>query len=148
MAQPNVPDEHHIARYVPWGRLEKDKDNNVVGYLPQAFERREDEDALSVNWVERTKGSIGTRLRTAAKFIRDTQKSKTLGSKGRLAILNVGAVKQTCITHGHRVRIVHQPISGNEPHSGIRQLPRDDLELLDAITEQVLCDVEVGRLLR
>jgi hypothetical protein len=148
MAQPNVPDDHHLVRYVPFGRLDKDQDNNVIGYLPQAFEMRPDEDALSVNWAERAGGSLGTRLRRTAEFIRDTQKSKTLGKKGRLAILNVARVKEVCLGHGRRVRIVHDPIPGNDPHSGIRQLPRDELDLLDAIANEVICDVEVGRLLR
>lgn len=49
-----LPDEHHVMRYVPWGRLRRDGDDDsiVLGFLPQAFQLRPDEEYLSVTWVE------------------------------------------------------------------------------------------------
>jgi hypothetical protein len=48
----NLPDEDHVVRYVPWGRLRRDEDENVLGFLPQAFQLRQEEDYLSVNWLQ------------------------------------------------------------------------------------------------
>jgi len=48
----NLPDEDHVMRFVPWGRLRKDEDDNVLGFLGDAFKLKPNEDHLSVNWLE------------------------------------------------------------------------------------------------
>ena len=51
----NLPDEHHVIRNVSWRRLRRDEDDNVLGFLPQAFQLRADEEYLSVNWLNTTR---------------------------------------------------------------------------------------------
>lgn len=129
----NLPDEDHVIRYVPWGRLRKAEDDNVLGFLPQAFELRPEEDYLSVNWIEYHDGDRETRIRLSVWAIRDSFE-KPLGGKSAFAIGNVAQVKRICQTSGSRVRIIHEPILPNNPgHSAMRQIPRDDLNLLDAL---------------
>src|SRR4051812_27701464 len=51
-----LDDEHHIMRFVPYAKCEKDADDNVIGFLPTAFEHRVQEgiveEYLSAAWVE------------------------------------------------------------------------------------------------
>jgi|KBSSwiStaDraftv2_1062776.scaffolds.fasta_scaffold144287_4 hypothetical protein len=140
MAITNIPDEDHVLRLVSWQRVRKDEDDNVTGILGEAFRRKPDEDALSVNWQERVTGALIDQLRAAARLIRDTQESKKIGAKSRLARLQVKATKEIAKKRGAKIRIVHEPVDGNEPHAAIRQLPDDDLELLEMIASEVVVD--------
>ncbi|MBP6379945.1 MAG: hypothetical protein KA312_05965 [Sphingorhabdus sp.] len=127
----NLPDADHIVRYVPWTKVEKDADDNVLGVLAVAYQRREGEEALSVNWLERV-GVVDelTALRETLSFMQSTL---NVGKKGRLAISNVADFKGICAKREQRVRIIHAPVDGNEPHSEVRQIPREDLQLLEEI---------------
>jgi len=148
MAIKNLPPDDHILRLVPWARVRKDENDNVTGILGEAFLLKEGEAALSVNWLERVPGALEKQLSTAAKLIRATQLSKKLGSKSRLARLQVDATKEVAAKNRANIRIVHEPIDENEPHSGIRQLPRDDPGLLEALaTEAVIDHHQCGPLL-
>src|SRR3954454_21240639 len=124
-------------RYVPWKKLRKDENDNVLGFLPQAFQLRPDaeaasgwEDSLSVCWIEHF--SEPTRKNEAVWELRRAQKA---GGKSAFGIGNVGQIKAKCAAHGHRVRIVHEPLEGQPAHSGIRRLPPEDLLLLAALAE-------------
>lgn len=129
MTTPNLPDEDHIVRYVPWTRVAKDADDNVLGILPEAFQRREDEDGLSVNWLERVGASdMAAALQATVSLIGNTMK---VGKKARLTVSNVHKFKDICAQRGQQVRIIHAPEEGNEPHSEVRRIPRDDLRLLE-----------------
>ncbi len=123
----NLPDEDHILRYVPWGRLRRDADDNVVGVLAQAFELRENEPYLSVNWVEYQEGDRDAQIHLSVWAMRDSFPNK-LGVKSAFAVGNVRKIKDICQASGHRVRIVHEPeLPKNPGHAAIRQLARDDL---------------------
>ena len=135
----NLPDEDHIIRYVPWGRLRKDEYDNVIGFLPQAFEQRDGETYLSVNWLEYHDGDREGQIRLSVWAMRGSF-DRPLGAKSAFAIGNVGKVKQTCQTAGRRVRIVHQPEPDNLGHAAIRQLARDDINLLDALAADAFVD--------
>jgi hypothetical protein len=136
----NLPNEDHVARYVPWGRLRRDGDDNVLGFLPQAFQRRENEDYLSVNWLEFHEGDRNTQIRYCVWAVRDSF-GRPLGAKSAFAIGNVGKVKEICQKAGSRVRIVHEADDPkNRAHSGIRRLPRDDLILLESLATDVFTD--------
>jgi hypothetical protein len=77
----NLPDEDHVIRYVPWGRLRKDEDDNVLGFLPQAFQLRPEEDYLSVNWVEYHDGDRESQIRLSVWDMRDSFGKATWGKK-------------------------------------------------------------------
>ena len=130
MSQPNLPDGDHIARYVPWAKVDKDDCDNVRGILWSAFQRRDDEDGLSVNWLERTGcENQEDALRTTVQFLRAG--GLEVKKKARLAVANVKKFKEVCASRETKVRIIHVPDDGNEPHSEVRQIPREDLRLLE-----------------
>ena len=125
-----LADEDHIVRYVPWTKLLKDEDDNVLGFLPQAFELRPDEESLSVNWLEFFSGDRSEKKRQAIQAFRASVK---VGKKSAFGIANVGEVKDTCLSSGARVRIVYMPEENNASHALIKHLPRTELALFEAL---------------
>ena len=135
-----LPDEDCVMRYVPWARLRKDENENVVGFLGQAFELRLGEPELSVNWLEYFDEDRDKQIRESVKIFRS---SRTVGAKSAYGIGNVAQIKRTCGASGTSIRIVYDPEDNNPSHSVIRHLPRDDSSLFealatDAFTELVL----------
>jgi hypothetical protein len=133
----NLPDEDHVMRYVPWGKLRRDEDDNVLGFLPQAFQLRPDEEALSVNWIEYF-SDPATRRRDSVWAMR---RAMGVGAKSAFAIGNVGRIKTTCLASGVKVRIVHEPKDNEPAHSAIRRVPRDDLNLLAALADEAFAEM-------
>ncbi len=135
MSQLNVPDEDHIVRYVGWNQVAKDANDTVRGILAEAFRLRPDEDGLSVNWLERADADAEHKLKRTVELL---TAGITVGKKSRVAVSNVFAFKTICAARNARVRIVHIPEDGNEPHSEVRQLSRDDVELLELLASEAV----------
>ena len=136
MAQTKIPDQDHIVRLVPWAKVAKDDEDNVTGILWSAFQRSETDDNLSVNWLERADAAPDDHLRRTVELMNTGLK---IGKKARIAVVNVGTVREICLNQSHKVRILHAPEDDNEPHSEIHRLPRDNVELLEILaTEAVL----------
>lgn len=133
----NLPDDDHVMRYVPWGKLRRDGDDNVLGFLGEAFKLRPDENSLSVNWLEYFEGDRDAKIQASVRTFRRTIK---VGTKSAFGIGNVGKIKDVCRTRGASVRIVYEPIDDNQSHSGIRRLPRDDTILLDALAADAFAE--------
>jgi hypothetical protein len=125
-------------RYVPWGRLRRDGDDNVLGFLPQAFQRRENEDSLSVNWLERFEGEQDSQITASVMMFR---KTISVGTKSAFGIGNVGKIKDVCRAHSASVRIVYEPTDDNHAHASIRRLPRDDITLLEALAAEAFAEL-------
>ncbi len=134
----NLPDEDHVMRYVPWARLRKDEDQNILGFLPQAFELKPDEKSLSVNWLEKFGGDPESRIQASVKTFRGTIR---VGRKSAFGIGNVGRIKEICRTSGINVRILHEPEPNNPSHSSIHRLPREDQALLEALAADAFVDL-------
>lgn len=134
----NLLDADHVARHVPWNRLRKDGDDNVLGILPTAFELRLDEPSLSVNWLEYYAGDRNAQLCEVVKAIR---RNREIGKKSAFGIGNVGTIKSICRDHGATVRIVFSPSRAIPEHSEIRYIPKDDLALLAAVAEDAFGDL-------
>ena len=121
----NLPDDDHVMRYVPWGKLRRDGDDNdnVLGFLGTAFKLKPDEDSLSVNWLEYFEGDRDAKIQASVRTFRSTL---TVGTKSAFGIGHVRKVKEVCRSRGVNVRIVYEPTDNNKSHSGIRRFPRDD----------------------
>lgn len=127
-------DEERIVRFVPWGKLRKDEDLNVLGVMPDAFALRDGEPSLSVTWCEYFAGSSDEQLRCAIEAIRN---SRSVGSKARFAVGEVGSVR-ACASgrpNATRLRIIHDPEDDNPAHASLINWPRDDLQLLELLAE-------------
>jgi len=133
-----LPDHDHVMRFVPWTKLRRDENDNVIGFLPQAFELRPDEDSLSVNWLEYFGGNRDENVRASITLFRDT---RNVGKKSAFGVGQVGKIKQVCNANGAAVRISYDPESDNLSHSVIRRLPRDDQGLLDALASEAFSEL-------
>ena len=86
----NIPPSHRIARHVPWARLLRDGDDNILGVLPQAYQLREDEEYLSVNWLEFVEAASQEEcLRATTLLIQATMTSGKIQPKSRIAIFQM-----------------------------------------------------------
>jgi hypothetical protein len=134
----NLPDEHHVMRYVSWARLRRDEDDNVLGFLGEAFKLKEKEEYLSVNWLEYFDGERKDKIHLSVKAFRETI---SVGAKSAFGIGNVAKIKEICRMNGVSVRIVYEPMKDNPSHSGIRRLPRDELSLFEALAADAFADL-------
>jgi hypothetical protein len=138
-----VPDEHHVLRFVAWGRLRKDENDVVIGCLPAAFEYREDEEYLSVTWIEHFVGSAPDQLTLAAQAFRrgyflDGGKG---GAKAAFAKGNVGRMHAACAKFGAKIRVLHEPEDLNPGHVAVRRIPRDNQDLRALLADDVFTEL-------
>jgi hypothetical protein len=134
----NLPNEDHVMRYVPWRKLRTDEDDNVLGFLGEAFKLKPDEDSLSVNWLEYFDGDREAKIQASVKMFRSTLR---VGTKSGFGVGNVGKIKEVCRSRGTSVRIVYEPRDNNQSHSGIRRLPREDTILVDALAADAFAEL-------
>jgi len=143
-----IRDEDHVMRHVSYKRLLKDEEGKPIGgFLPQAFELKEGEKGLSVNWLEYFKGTHQDNIEASVRKFRDT---RDVGRSSAFGIGNVKEIQDVCAENGaHKVRIVLDEKDDNKSHSIIIRLPRDNLDLLQslAVSSFVHCvfDSEVQR---
>jgi hypothetical protein len=129
-----IPDKDHVLRHVPWTKLRKDENDNVLGILAAGLQRRPGEKSLSVTWIEYFTGSAEEQALGA---IRATRAAQDCRPKSQFAIANVGKTKEAAASKGAKIRIVHEATEGNPAHASIRQLPDEDSALLELLAEDV-----------
>lgn len=127
----NVPLGDHVARNVPWSKLLKDEDDNVLGFLGEAFKMRPAERTLSATWVEYFGGTWCQQVEQAVRATRAS--SLDVKPKSAFAIGNVGAIKSACSEKSYKVRIVHEPTEDNDAHVAVRRMPHDDDDLFNLL---------------
>jgi hypothetical protein len=132
-----LPAEDHVVRYVPWARLRKDEDDNVIGVLGAAFRLRDDEDYLSATWAEYFAGSHADRVAAAVRAVRASKLKVT--PRSGFATGNVNGIKEACLADKgrHKIRIVHERADDNEAHTALRGWPRDNEDLLNLLADGV-----------
>ncbi len=127
-----IPDQNHIARFcrpmqAPEGQIQA-----------TAFMLRADEESLSVNWLEfldcSNRENEITKIRTiySEKF--------TVGARAKMAILNVGEVREKVLTEspdGRNLEVLHDPLINDLSHSGIYNLKQDEELIAELILETV-----------
>jgi len=123
-------------RHVQPARLRKDADDQVIGFLAQAFERRADEDYLSAAWVEYA--ARPTFPENIAATVIAFQANRKVRASHRFA---VGKIREACLGHGQKVRISHEPLEDFEAHASIRQFNTDASELLELLAEETWAEM-------
>lgn len=117
-----LPDADHVARYCKPSAVD---DTGLP--MAVAFKPREDDQYLSVNWLE----YFGVRESVAAvQHVRDVFRNKdfSLRSRGRFVVINVGSAKVIVREAlGKQLRIDHQPLENDPSHAGIHGYGADDL---------------------
>lgn len=132
-----LPDQDSVIRHVSPSRLRRDEDGNILGFLPQAFALRDGEDSLSVNWSGIYDGN---RDASTKEVIWELRTANDIKKNSAFGIGNVGTIKEVCKNNGATVKIVYDPRKRILSHSLIRNLPRNNPELLDTLANDVFCD--------
>jgi hypothetical protein len=135
----DIPDDDHVMRHVPYNRLLKDEDGNVLGLLAHAFETRENEKDLSVNWLEHFKQIDYYQNVVATVHI--YRATRNIKKKCHFSVGKVANILSTCKKHSaSKVKVVHDRIDDNPSHSAIIRLPNNDLELMEALASEAFLD--------
>lgn len=141
-----IPDRDHVVRYVSYSRQARDEHDELVGngLLSASLQQKRNETFVSVNWLEyHQKSAPSLSGDESLKLVRNDLASAfppKPTSKALLAIGNVGQIKNICTAAGAPVRITHEPTQNNPSHAGIRQLPTEEDELLEALATEVFID--------
>ena len=137
-----IPIEHHVARYCSGSLHQYGK------VLPAAFELRDGESYLSVNWLE----YFGLETFDGALSRICTDKHGlgfNIRKTGRFAVLNVGIVRSLTENLGDQsetiypLTVTHMPEAKDKSHSGIGGYPDGILYFLvrDMLSEKVSADM-------
>jgi hypothetical protein len=131
-----LPDDHHVVRYVPWAKLRKDENDNVIGILGAAFRLRDGEEYLSTTWAEFFNGGlINESFGCAVRAIRASDID--VRPKSGFAVGEVGLIKSRCLSDPskHRIRVIHEKADDNPGHAALRQWPRENESLLELLAD-------------
>jgi hypothetical protein len=127
-----VPPEDSLIRNVPWARLRKDADDNVLGVDSSAFRLRQGETYLSATWLEFFAGA--SRLEKLHEAVRHIRNSNfTPSAKSGFAIGNVQEVAEVCLARTYKIRVIHEQTDDNEGHVAVRRWPEDDAVLFEEL---------------
>ena len=131
-----IPDPDHISRFC---RPLQVADDQIQA---TAFMLRSNEESLSVNWLEFLDCSSRD---SEIDELRNIYPAKLkVGARAKLAVLNVGEVREKVLTESpdrRRIEVLHDPIEDDVPdpsHSGIYNLREDDELIAELILETVL----------
>jgi hypothetical protein len=141
MPPTKLPPEHHVVRYVPWGKLRKDENDpeKVIGVLGEAFKMRPIDDTLSTTWLEYFAGSRTEQVSGAVRAVRASKLD--VKAKSGFAIGNVGNISAATEAHGYSIRVLHEPDDDNKAHVAVRRWPRDDMELFEILATDAWSEI-------
>ena len=142
MSQQPLALELHVVRYVYKNCILKDENDVVIGVYPQAFRLREGEKYLSVTSLEHFNADYELGFVAAVAALR-RQLPKIIPRDG-FTTGNVGKVHEVCRRCQEDIRIVHEPSRNNTGHSGIYRLPRDNVDLLAMLANEVFTDTRLS----
>lgn len=104
-------DEHNIVRYIKPTHVENGKINH------EAFERRENEEGLSVNWLEYYENK--TKEEQLKGAISDCATGISFSKTGKFAEINIGKARSILNEKEEFSCFLHKPSKGNPSHSEI-----------------------------
>ncbi len=134
-----IPDKDHIARHCAPKTVYDDK------IQPSAFFLRENEDGLSVNWLEYL--NCASRDLEIAEIQKVYSAKLRVGAKAKVAVLNAGEVRKKIKTGSPDNRILdilHEPEENDLSHSGIYNL-KPDYELIAELILQAVNETYPAR---
>lgn len=133
-----IPDEDHIARYCGYSDLDED---GQIGASAFMLNVKKDEKELSVDWLEFL--NCSSRENEIIEMRNVYANRLDVGKKAKIAILNVGNVRQTVrekSLDNRELKVLHDPLTSEgdqSPHSGIYNLQQDD-ELIHELLVQIV----------
>ena len=130
---PNLPDKEHIVRYASSSRIIHDEGGRPIGFFPEAFKLRPNENYLSATWLEYFSGERTQQLMEAIEAKK--KGGLTIKRSGALSISNVGSFKSICSQNGARVRVIHETDLTNPAYASIRDYPREHDSLFSLLAD-------------
>jgi len=139
MPPTKLPPEHHLVRYVPWGKLRKDENDpeRVIGVLGTAFTLRPaegiraQEEYLSTTWLEYFAGERQEKIVGSVRAIRASKLEPR--PKSAFAIGNVGRIAAVAADRNYKIRVLHEPVDDNKAHVAVRRWPADDMAFFELL---------------
>ena len=128
-----VPNKDHISRLCGGSKVLPD--GSISG---EAFRIRNNETFLSVNWLEYL--DMKNKNDEIAELRNILNKKRHIGAQAKIAILNVGEVRNHVSTSSpdqRNLQILHEPENGDPSHSGIHNLRLDDNLIADLIAQVI-----------
>ncbi|NQU80053.1 MAG: hypothetical protein HQ543_00870 [Bacteroidetes bacterium] len=134
-----IPDQDHIARYCSYKRLSDDGQPQSAAFMLKP-ERpgRLAEESLSVNWLKNLE--CPDRISEIAEIQRIYRETFDVGVQAKIAVLNVGEVREKVQTESPDRRILevlHDPKQNDPSHSEIYNLRQNDQVIAELIAETV-----------
>jgi hypothetical protein len=105
-----------------------------LGVDGSAFFLRDGEQASSWTWCEYFAGHVEQLVLCA---IIEFKKSYRTKPNSHYWIVNVGAITDFFDAIPRKVRVIHEPDPPNDAHVSIRNWPKDELDLLYRLAEEV-----------
>lgn len=121
-----IAGEQHVVRIIKRAQFLVSPDGSPDLINPYAFQMRDTESTLSLNWLD---FFVDTKI-GQLKSIRDTTTIKLRKSYG-LATLTVSDFLACCAASGDSVRILHEPDGTNRSHAAAHRYPREQLKLFN-----------------
>lgn len=129
MAGKNLDATHRVLRYVPWAKLRKDENDNVIGVLGTAFKLRQNEPYLSATWIEFFQSADPVSESIVAVRASDID----VRPKSGFAVGVVKRIGEECIARKRKIRFVHESRDDNPAHAALRGWPDEDGDLLERL---------------
>ena len=145
IARRAIPDEDHVSRFVPKKRQNRHPETDAFqGLSIAACELRQTDDGgLSVTWIEHF-GPYGTQSKRAAAIAyRASLASRRLPPQAAFAYAQVSQIKAAAARYDRVVRVVWDPVDGNQGHAEVRHFTDDDIRLLDLLAAEVFSDADI-----
>lgn len=137
-ARKALPNDHHVLRFASLARRVVHADGTVGGPSPAAFSlSASDKGGLSVTWVEYFGKMDHATRGLAAAAHRESLDSKKLPSQGVFAWALNSDILQAGNEYRKTLRVVHDPVEGNDGHSEVRRFTDEDLDLLEFMSTDV-----------
>jgi hypothetical protein len=133
-----VPDEDHVLRFVPHARVKRDADERPIGIFPQSFSHRDNEEYLSVTWLQYFGCGYESAYALAAHAIRSELR---VGNKAAFVVAQVSQLVKACAANRVRARVLHEPTDKNPAHCALRGLQKAEDQLLALLAEEIFTDL-------
>lgn len=147
IARRAIPDCDHVSRFVPYNRQNRDPVTDAFLGLTSAACALgpSDKGGLSVTWIEHF-GPFGPNSkRDAAIAFRASLISRQLPPRAVFAYAEVAQIKAAAEQYDRSVRVVWDPVVGNDGHCEVRHFADDDLRLLDLLSTEVFGEPDFVR---
>lgn len=130
MKNDHLPFDNHISRYCKPKTLSEEKPTGA------SFMLRENEQHLSVNWLEHN--GMPSREEQIAHIRKSI--NLQLAKTGKLAVLNVGSMLEYVKSNSDNssISVLHEPLPDDESHSGVFGYSHEDDLIADLIADKVL----------